>query len=169
MEVFTRRGFWIHRISWYVHQQLKIKSNLHYNFYFSSANLGGVLGLCTGFSLITAVELIYWFTVRILHDYCRRNKINPQSSNDEESQKSGDGKNEPNEKNECDCKNLQSKTDVLDASNAELKASVAEINASNAAIKASNAELQSSVAEIKASNAEIKVLLEGLLRGKSSQ
>ena len=66
---------------------------------FSSANLGGVLGLCTGFSLITAVELIYWFTVRILHDYCRRNKINPQQTNDEESQQSADN-NESNQKND---------------------------------------------------------------------
>ena len=116
--------------------------------------MGGVLGLCTGFSLITAVELFYWFTVRIIHDYCRRNKINPQSSTDEESPQSADD-NESNQKNECDCKTLKLKTD-------ELEASVAEI-------KAKTAELETSVAEIKASNAEIKVLLEDLLRGRSSK
>ena len=124
--------------------------------------MGGVLGLCTGFSLITAVELIYWFTVRILHDYCRRNKIHPQSANDEESPKSADDY-ESNQKNECNCKKLQLKTD-------ELEVSVAEINASNskleAEIKASNSKLE---AEIKASNDEIKGLLEDLLRGRSSK
>ena len=52
--------------------------------------MGGVLGLSTGFSLITVIELIYWFTVRILHDHCRKNKINPQSSNSEESPQSSD-------------------------------------------------------------------------------
>jgi uncharacterized membrane protein (Fun14 family) len=29
-----------------------------------SANIGGLLGLCSGFSLLTAVEIIYWFIIR---------------------------------------------------------------------------------------------------------
>ena len=130
---------------------------------FSSANLGGVLGLCTGFSLITAVELIYWFTVRILHDYCRRNKINPQRTNDEESQQSADN-NESNQKNDCDCETLKTQMAKLEANNAEIKASNAEIRpvmlalfkANNAEIKASNAEIKANIAEIQASNVEIK-------------
>ena len=31
---------------------------------FSSANIGGLLGLCMGFSLLTAIEIVYWFLVR---------------------------------------------------------------------------------------------------------
>ena len=41
--------------------------------------MGGVLGLCTGFSLLTAIELIYWFTVRLVNDYFDRKKISSQS------------------------------------------------------------------------------------------
>ena len=29
-----------------------------------SANIGGLLGLCMGFSLLTAIEIVYWFLVR---------------------------------------------------------------------------------------------------------
>ena len=29
-----------------------------------SANIGGLLGLCMGFSLLSAAELVYFFTVR---------------------------------------------------------------------------------------------------------
>jgi hypothetical protein len=29
------------------------------------SQMGGLLGLCTGFSFISGVEMIYWFTVRL--------------------------------------------------------------------------------------------------------
>ena len=108
--------------------------------------------------------MIYWFTVRILHDYCRRNKIHPQSANDEESPQSAD---ESSQKNECDCKKIQSKTDELEVSVAEINAKLeAEIKASNSKLEA---EIKASNAEIKSSNDEIKGLLEDLLRGRSSK
>ena len=48
--------------------------------------MGGILGLCTGFSIITAVEFFYWFTVRIAGDhYNKKNKISPESSEDKNS------------------------------------------------------------------------------------
>ena len=28
------------------------------------SNIGGLLGLCMGFSLLTAIEVLYWFLVR---------------------------------------------------------------------------------------------------------
>ena len=118
--------------------------------------------------------MIYWFTVRILHDYCRKNKIQPKSS-DEESPQSADD-NKSNENTECDCKLLQLKTDEMEvsvaeinASNAKFEASIAEIKASNAEIRDSNAKFEASIAEIKASNTEIKGLLEDLLKGRSSK
>ena len=104
--------------------------------------------------------MIYWFTVRILHDYCRKNKIHPKSSDEESPQSTDDNKS--NEKIECDCKLLQLKTD-------EMEVSVAEIKASNAEIRDSNAKFEASIAEIKASNTEIKGLLEDLLKGRSSK
>ena len=84
--------------------------------------------------------------MRIIHDYCRRNKIHPKSS-DEESPQSTDN-NKSNQITGCDFKLLQLKTDKMEVS-------VAEIKASNA--------------EIRASNAEIKGLLEDLLKGRSSK
>ena len=111
--------------------------------------------------------MIYWFTVRILHDYCRKNKIHPKSSDEESPQSTDDNKS--NEKIECDCKLLQLKTDEMEVSVAEIKASNAEIKASNAEIRDSNAKFEASIAEIKASNTEIKGLLEDLLKGRSSK
>ena len=105
--------------------------------------------------------------MRILHDYCRRKKIHPKSS-DEESPQSVDN-NESHQKTECDCKLLQLKTDEMEVSVAEIKASNAEIKASNAEIRDSNAKFEASIAEIKASNTEIKGLLEDLLKGRSSK
>ena len=29
------------------------------------AQVGGLMGLCLGFSLLSAIELIYWFTFRL--------------------------------------------------------------------------------------------------------
>ena len=101
--------------------------------------MGGVLGLSTGFSLITVIELIYWFTVRILHDHCRKNKVNPESSNNEESPQTSDKTESSNQK--TDYEKLKSRMD----------------------------KFEESIAEIKASNAEIKVLLQDILRGRSSR
>ena len=48
--------------------------------------MGGILGLCTGFSIITAVEFFYWFTVRIVGDhYRKKNKISPESLENKDS------------------------------------------------------------------------------------
>ena len=37
-----------------------------------SAAFGGLVGLCIGFSILSGVEIIYWFTIRLYLDYCRR-------------------------------------------------------------------------------------------------
>ena len=43
--------------------------------------------MCTGFSIITAVEFFYWFTVRIVGDhYRKKNKISPESLNKDSSE-----------------------------------------------------------------------------------
>ena len=47
--------------------------------------MGGILGLCTGFSIITGVEFFYWFTARIMVDHCTRHKkISPKSPKESE-------------------------------------------------------------------------------------
>ena len=66
--------------------------------------MGGVLGLCTGFSLLTAVELIYWFTVRLVNDYFDRKKISSQSSHEKE----------PNSECEKEKNEFKKRIDLLD-------------------------------------------------------
>ena len=41
---------------------------------FLSAAFGGIIGLCMGFSLLSGVELIYWFTLRLFIDQYRKKK-----------------------------------------------------------------------------------------------
>ena len=41
---------------------------------FVAAAFGGVIGLCIGFSLLSGVELIYWFTLRLFIDQFRKKK-----------------------------------------------------------------------------------------------
>jgi hypothetical protein len=38
--------------------------------------MGGILGVSSGFSLITAIELFYWFTVRIVADHYKKKNAN---------------------------------------------------------------------------------------------
>ena len=68
--------------------------------------MGGILGLCTGFSIITGVEFFYWFTARIMVDHCTRHKkISPKSPKE--------GEEEPKEdcqlctELECEVKSLK--------------------------------------------------------------
>ena len=47
--------------------------------------MGGILGSCTGFSIITTLEFIYWFSARILIDNCTKNKkISPDDATEKE-------------------------------------------------------------------------------------
>ena len=68
--------------------------------------MGGILGLCTGFSIITGVEFFYWFTARIMVDHCTRHKkISPKSPKD--------GEEEPKE--DCQqCAKLECKMKLLE-------------------------------------------------------
>ena len=68
--------------------------------------MGGILGLCTGFSIITGVEFFYWFTARIMVDHCTRHKkISPKSPKE--------GEEEPKE--DCQqCAKLECKMKLLE-------------------------------------------------------
>ena len=64
------------------HYHLDIHINFIQIFLFNVilAYWGGMVGLFTGFSLITGVEFIYWFTMRPLVDRLRnkKNKTAPE-------------------------------------------------------------------------------------------
>ncbi len=74
-ELFFLRSFPLHKvenISWgLLHDvcQLLNKSVL-----FSAAAVGGIIGLCIGFSLLSLIEIIYWFTFRMYNDYVRKDR-----------------------------------------------------------------------------------------------
>ncbi len=36
------------------------------------AAVGGLIGLCTGFSILSLMEVLYWFTYRMFNDYTRK-------------------------------------------------------------------------------------------------
>ena len=48
----------------YVHEFLNCLIRL----FSLTANIGGTMGLCLGFSLVSAMEFIYFFTARLLLD-----------------------------------------------------------------------------------------------------
>ena len=67
--------------------------------------MGGILGSCTGFSIITTLEFIYWFSARILIDNCTKNKkISPDDATEKEP------------KEECQqCTDLECKVKTLES------------------------------------------------------
>ena len=79
--------------------------------------MGGVLGVCSGFSFITACELLYWFTLRILGDHFsnkNKNKISAETSETKESKKQEQNKG-------CDCEKLKSQIKDLQSRYAKLE------------------------------------------------
>ena len=84
--------------------------------------MGGVLGVCSGFSFITACELLYWFTIRILGDhFSNKNKISSKTSTTKESDNEEDNKGSDYEILKSEIKDLKSRNAKLEASNAEIK------------------------------------------------
>ena len=72
--------------------------------------MGGILGLCTGFSIITAIEFFYWFSARIIIDHCTKNKkISPELPKDDDaSEEEQKGDCQQCTKLECEVKELKS-------------------------------------------------------------
>ena len=72
--------------------------------------MGGILGLCTGFSIITAIEFFYWFSARIIIDHCTKNKkISPELPKDDDaSEEEQKGDCQQCTKLECEVKKLKS-------------------------------------------------------------
>ena len=47
---------------------------LYHVYFFLSAALGGIIGLCMGFSLLSGAEIVYFFTLRLFTDAERSRK-----------------------------------------------------------------------------------------------
>lgn len=48
---------------------------------FETANTGGILGLCLGFSILSGVEVIYFLTLRSFWKCCRRRMLSRRVGN----------------------------------------------------------------------------------------
>ena len=53
---------------------IKKKTNKLFIWFYSLANFGGTVGLCTGFSLLSLAEILYFFSLRIFNDRERTNE-----------------------------------------------------------------------------------------------
>ena len=104
--------------------------------------MGGILGLCTGFSIITAVEFFYWFTVRIVGDhYRKKNKISPESLEDKDSSE------DEEQTGKChQCTKLESKIKEvkcqMEATKQELKTTKQQMEATKQEMKLTKEELK---------------------------
>ena len=78
--------------------------------------MGGILGLCTGFSIITAIEFFYWFSARIIIDHCTKNKkISPELPKDDDaSEEDQKGDCQKCTKLECEVKELKSELQKME-------------------------------------------------------
>lgn len=45
------------------------------------ANIGGILGLCLGFPILSGVEVLYFFTLRAFWKICRKRTFNSKAKN----------------------------------------------------------------------------------------
>lgn len=81
-ELFTWEDFICETLgSWIIITIDKLSNTLLnlYSFFTLSANLGGVMSLCLGFSLLSLIEVIYFFTMRQVIDRTKRKRaVNDQ-------------------------------------------------------------------------------------------
>ena len=131
---------------------------------FFSANLGGVLGMCTGFSLLTAVELLYWFTVRLVSDYFGKNKISVKSSQDNEqntesqSEKEGDMKN----KNENEMNKLETKIVEIESSFGKTDTKITKLETKIVEIETSCGKIDTKITKMETQMAKMLDEIEGI-------
>lgn len=52
-----------------------------------TANTGGILGLCLGVSILSGVEVIYFFTLRACWKFCRKRAFKKKTHKQHEDQK----------------------------------------------------------------------------------
>lgn len=69
---------------------LVLKIYLFQNLDNFAAQFGGLVGLCSGFSLISVLEFMYWFSLRIWHDQRKQKKAEEAAKDIEISTKSKD-------------------------------------------------------------------------------
>ena len=111
--------------------------------------MGGILGLCTGFSIITGVEFFYWFTARIMVDHCTRHKkISPKSPKE--------GEEEPKEdcqlctELECEVKSLKKELQKQKEATRQIIADSKQMEAkSKQEIKAIEQQMQAQMQAVK--------------------
>ena len=111
--------------------------------------MGGILGLCTGFSIITGVEFFYWFTARIMVDHCTRHKkISPKSPKEGEEEPKEDC--QPCTELECEVKLLKKELQKQKEATRQIIADSKQMEAkSKQEIKAIEQQMQAQMQAVK--------------------
>ena len=119
--------------------------------------MGGILGSCTGFSIITTLEFIYWFSARILIDNCTKNKkISPDDATEKEP------------KEECQqCTDLECKVKTLeselgkqkDANKQQMEANKQQIEETKQQMAETKQEMAATKQEMEQKIAQLEILL----------
>ena len=107
--------------------------------------MGGILGVCTGFSIITAVEFFYWFSARIIIDHCTKNKkISPELPKDDDaSEEEQKGDCQQCTKLECEVKELKSELGKQKEENKQqMEATKQEMAATKQEMEATKQEME---------------------------
>ena len=128
--------------------------------------MGGILGSCTGFSIITTLEFIYWFSARILIDNCTKNKkISPDDATEKEP------------KEECQqCTDLECKVKTLeselgkqkDANKQQMEANKQQIEETKQQMAETKQEMAATKQEMEQKIAQLEILLKSNARLKNN-
>ena len=115
--------------------------------------MGGILGLCTGFSIITAVEVLYWFSVRIFCDHRTMKKDKSAELPKEE-----DDASEDKSKEECQqCTKLECEVKKLKSANKEhTEANKQQIEAMKQQMEAMKEQMEATKQQMEATKQELE-------------
>ena len=125
--------------------------------------MGGILGLCTGFSIITAIEFFYWFSARIIIDHCTKNKkISPELPKDDDA-------SEEEQKGDCQqCTKLEYKVKELkselgkqkDENKQQMEANKQEIEAKSKQMEATKQQIEAMKRQMEVNKQQMEQKLE---------
>ena len=124
--------------------------------------MGGILGLCTGFSIITAIEFFYWFSARIIIDHCTKNKkISPELPKDDDaSEEEQKGDCQQCTKLECEVKELKSELGKQkEESKQQIEATKQQMEATKQEMAATKQEMEATKQEMEQKIAQLEILL----------
>ena len=134
--------------------------------------MGGILGLCTGFSIITAIEFFYWFSARIIIDHCtKKNKISTELPKDDDaSEEEQKGDCQQCTKLECEVKKLKSELGKQKEENKQqMEANKQQIEENKQQMEATKQEMEATKQEMEANTKQQMEVIKQQMEQKIAQ